>query len=145
MKSATTSEFLSRLRSMDVKLFAENGRIRFTAQTGSLSPALRSELAARKGELLRFLSEAGLAVQASTQPISRLRQGVTPPLSSAQMRLWFLDQLEGGFHYNVHFALRLSGRLQVAALERALGEIMRRHEVMRTAFPEVDGQPVPRV
>src|ERR1043165_3251838 len=145
MKPVTTSEFLSRLRSLDVNLSAENGRLRFTGPAGSLTPALRAELAARKEELLVFLREAGLAAPASRQSIPRLSPGGTAPLSSAQVRLWFLDQLEGGFHYNVHFALRLTGRLEVVALEQALGEIVRRHEALRTVFPEVDGQPAQRV
>ncbi|MGB8506898.1 MAG: amino acid adenylation domain-containing protein, partial [Pyrinomonadaceae bacterium] len=65
------------------------------------------------------------------------------PLSFAQERLWFLDRLvpEDAF-YNIVFAVRLDGRLDVSALERALSEIMRRHEVLRTSFVEVDGRPV---
>src|SRR5262249_19624748 len=53
------------------------------------------------------------------------------PLSSAQQRLWFLDQLNpGSAAYNVPAALHLEGRLDAAALERAFGEIVRRHEVL---------------
>ncbi|HEX2081842.1 MAG TPA: amino acid adenylation domain-containing protein, partial [Longimicrobium sp.] len=64
-------------------------------------------------------------------------------LSFAQERLWFLDRLEPGSPlYNVPAALRLAGELDVGALERALGEIVRRHEVLRTVFAEVDGVPV---
>src|SRR5204863_8852798 len=64
------------------------------------------------------------------------------PLSFAQQRLWFLDQLQpGNPAYNVPAALRLTGRLEVTALERSLGEIIRRHELLRTAFPAVWGQP----
>ena len=65
------------------------------------------------------------------------------PLSFAQSRLWFLDQLEsGGAAYNVPLAIRLTGRLQVAVLEQAIAEIVRRHEVLRTTFPTVNGNPV---
>ncbi|MGZ3460459.1 MAG: condensation domain-containing protein, partial [Archangium sp.] len=68
------------------------------------------------------------------------------PLSFAQQRLWFLEQLApGGFSYNVPFATRLKGRLDVAALERSLGELVRRHEALRTTFAQVDGQPVQRI
>jgi amino acid adenylation domain-containing protein len=61
------------------------------------------------------------------------------PLSFAQERLWFLQRLEGGSFYNVPSALRLTGALDVPALERALGEVMRRHQALRTTFRETAG------
>nr|QEO74315.1 condensation domain-containing protein [uncultured bacterium] len=65
------------------------------------------------------------------------------PTSFAQQRLWFLDQLEPGNPvYNIPAALRLTGRLDVALLERSFGEVLRRHEVLRTGFAETDGEPV---
>lgn len=64
------------------------------------------------------------------------------PLSFAQQRLWFMDQLEpGNPAYNMPGAIRLSGELNIAALERSLNEIVRRHESLRTTFATVDGQP----
>ena len=69
------------------------------------------------------------------------RRGLLP-LSFAQQRLWFLDQLApGSASYNVPFAVRLKGALNVDALERTLSEIMRRHEVLRTRFVDVAGEP----
>src|SRR6266542_2375549 len=65
------------------------------------------------------------------------------PVSFAQQRLWFLEQLEPGSpFYNVPSAVRLSGPLDVPALEQSLNEIVRRHEVLRTTFIMDDGQPV---
>jgi amino acid adenylation domain-containing protein len=74
----------------------------------------------------------------------RPREGGGPaPLSFAQERLWFIDRLEpGSAVYNVPTGWRLGGDLNGAALERALGEIVRRHEALRTVFTEVDGSPV---
>ncbi|WP_442938107.1 amino acid adenylation domain-containing protein [Nostoc sp.] len=64
------------------------------------------------------------------------------PLSYAQQRLWFLDQLEpNSALYNIPFALRLVGNLNQAALEQSLQEIIHRHEALRTNFVTVDGQP----
>jgi amino acid adenylation domain-containing protein/FkbM family methyltransferase len=65
------------------------------------------------------------------------------PLSFAQQRLWFLDQLLPGVTaYNIPGALRLRGPLNLTALEQSLNEIIARHETLRTVFSVVDGQPV---
>ena len=64
------------------------------------------------------------------------------PLSFAQQRLWFLDQLEpGSAAYNIPGAVHMKGPLNVPAFERSLNEIVRRHEALRTTFSTVDGQP----
>jgi amino acid adenylation domain-containing protein len=67
------------------------------------------------------------------------------PLSFAQERIWFLEQLEPGAAYNLPGAVRIQGPLNAAVLERALDEVVRRHESLRTVFPSVDGRPVQRV
>ncbi|HKS10135.1 MAG TPA: amino acid adenylation domain-containing protein [Pyrinomonadaceae bacterium] len=64
------------------------------------------------------------------------------PLSFAQQRLWFLEQLEPDGPYKVPAAFRLRGPLNVAALEQSVNSIISRHEVLRTTFAEIDGQPV---
>ncbi|PYK95909.1 MAG: non-ribosomal peptide synthetase, partial [Verrucomicrobia bacterium] len=75
--------------------------------------------------------------------IPRRAQQENIPLSCAQQRLWFLDQLEPGNPvYNLCQAMRLSGTLNLPALERSLGEIIRRHEVLRTNFVAIEGNPV---
>src|SRR5690606_3302015 len=64
------------------------------------------------------------------------------PLSFAQQRLWILDQLEPqNPFYNVAVAMRLTGPLQPAALERAIQAVIQRHEVLRSTFRDVDGRP----
>ncbi len=69
-------------------------------------------------------------------PISRRERPSRPPLSFAQERLWFLEQMDpGGSAYNLASAVELSGRLEPRHLARALAEIVRRHEALRTVFP----------
>ncbi|HVV00094.1 MAG TPA: LLM class flavin-dependent oxidoreductase, partial [Verrucomicrobiae bacterium] len=67
------------------------------------------------------------------------------PLSFAQQRIWFLHQLEPGSHYNDHFDLRLGGPLRIAEIERAINEIIRRHETLRSTFHKGEAGPVLRI
>ena len=79
-------------------------------------------------------------------PISRIPRGDEPPLSFAQERLWFLDQMDpGGSAYNIPVAVRLDGELGVAALAAALAAVVERHEVLRSSFPTVLGRPVAEI
>jgi non-ribosomal peptide synthetase component F len=68
------------------------------------------------------------------------------PMSFAQKRLWFLDQLEPeSSFYNIPAAVRFHGALDVAALRQSLNEVVQRHEVLRARFTTVDGEPVQQV
>ncbi|MGW0019705.1 amino acid adenylation domain-containing protein [Rhodococcus sp. NPDC003382] len=63
------------------------------------------------------------------------------PLAPSQTRLWVLDRLDPGSSlYNIPLVVRLTGDLDVDALQQAVGDLVERHEVLRTAYPEVDGE-----
>ncbi len=99
---------------------------------------------------LAQLAQEVEALRRVTQPrrarVVPVQRGEALPLSFAQERLWLIDRLQpGGAVYNVPAGVRLHGALDAAALERALGEIVRRHEALRTTFPEHDGAPVQRI
>ena len=88
----------------------------------------------------RIDAHGGAALQAP--PIVPVPRDGELPLSFAQQRLWFIDQLEPGSVYNFPAAVRLKGQLNVAALKLSLNEIVKRHESLRTTFTTVDGRPV---
>jgi amino acid adenylation domain-containing protein len=95
-------------------------------------------------EIVEKKSSAEPATQVpALVPVARDRE---LPLSFAQQRLWFLNELQPGNHYyHVPAALRLSGRLNLRVLEQTFTELMRRHDVLRTNFPKVNGSPVQRI
>ncbi|WP_194824031.1 non-ribosomal peptide synthetase [Nocardia sp. XZ_19_231] len=73
-------------------------------------------------------------------PLTRRERGVHVPLSLAQQRMWFLARLDPeSSAYNIPVALRLSGRLDTGALTAALDDVLERHEVLRTVYPEHEG------
>ena len=97
----------------------------------------------RKAEILSYLSNDDSKKRFFPPPITRVPRTSRLPLSFAQERLWFLEQLEpGNTGYNICRASRLRGALSTKALEASLNEIIRRHEVLRTSFEVNDGQPV---
>ncbi|HEV2705170.1 MAG TPA: amino acid adenylation domain-containing protein, partial [Pyrinomonadaceae bacterium] len=139
----TTVEFLSYLRSLNTRVWLDGGRLRCSAPSGVLTPDLREKLAERKAEIIRFLSQVQNSLEYESASILPQTEDGHAPLSFAQQRLWFLDQLDpGNFTYNIPLAVRLRGKLNVAALERSLTEIVRRHETLRTTFALVEGEPV---
>src|SRR6185295_4659572 len=95
------------------------------------------ELAAHIDDQLRVAHASALP------PIRPQPHDHTRPLSFAQQRLWYWEQLEPGTAtYNLCSALRLEGDLDLAVFERSLNEVVRRHETLRTSFTAIDGQPV---
>ncbi|RKG69792.1 non-ribosomal peptide synthetase, partial [Corallococcus exercitus] len=79
----------------------------------------------------------------SAPQLTRVSHDGPLPLSFAQQRLWLIDQLEPGSSlYNVPVAVRLEGYLRADVLERALQEVVRRHDALRTTFAQVEGTPV---
>ncbi len=98
------------------------------------------ELLARRIGLVRDL---GAAAEEELPPIGPAPRDRPIPLSFTQERVWFLNQLSpGNCAYNFQFTVRFRGPLRPAVLAAALSEVIRRHEVLRTTFPEVDGSPV---
>ena len=86
---------------------------------------------------------ARLGDQQLAPPVVRVSRDEPLPLSFAQQRLWFIDQLQPGSPaYNIPMAVRLSGRLNLEVTERTFAEVVRRHEALRTRFVAQDGQPV---
>ncbi|MDZ8084266.1 MAG: amino acid adenylation domain-containing protein [Nostoc sp. DedQUE12b] len=100
----------------------------------NLSPAKKALLEKWKGGKL----------QADVIPKRQDCQNI--PLSFSQQRLWFIDQLyHGSSFYNIPIAFHIQGNLDIAALEQSLNEVLKRHEVWRTNFRLVNGEPIQEI
>ncbi|MET0622967.1 MAG: amino acid adenylation domain-containing protein [Pyrinomonadaceae bacterium] len=107
----------------------------------SLRQFFESPVIAELASLIEPLTADGRA--GTPSPMLPVPRGRALPLSFAQQRLWFLDQFDSGNPiYNVPVVLRLSGPLDVDALERTLNEVVRRHEALRTVFRSERGGPM---
>ncbi|MBD2677470.1 MULTISPECIES: non-ribosomal peptide synthetase [Nostoc] len=93
-------------------------------------------------KLAKSIEEKQLGIK-PLPPIERVSRDKEIPLSFAQKRLWFLEQLErGSSTYNMPAAVYLNGYLDIHALEQTFKELLRRQEVLRTSFKKVNGNPI---
>ncbi|MEA5601600.1 non-ribosomal peptide synthetase [Nostoc sp. UHCC 0252] len=138
-----TVEFLSYLRSLDIQVFIDGEKFRANAPDGILTPELRAEIQERKAEIIEFLEASNRTNNQSFKPLVPISRSGNLPLSFAQQRLWFLDQLiPNNPFYNIPLALHLTGSPKLAALEQTFNEIVQRHEALRTTIVVQKGQPV---
>ena len=108
-----------------IELNVEGGRLRYKAPAGALTAELREGIGAHKEALIDRLSGRPAA-----EP-----EILYSPVSPAQQRLWFIDQMQGRSHtYNIPMFLRLGGALDSAALRAALDDMVRRHQSLRCSF-----------
>ncbi|HEX7314156.1 MAG TPA: amino acid adenylation domain-containing protein [Pyrinomonadaceae bacterium] len=137
---------------LDDNFFDLGGHSLHATQLSSrLREAFRVELPLRKlfdtpllsgsAELIDEARRDGVGLE--SPPLSAVGRDRPLPLSFAQQRLWFLYQMEpDNSFYNIPLAVRLKGPLDVPVFERALNEMLRRHESLRTGFAPGGGQPV---
>jgi amino acid adenylation domain-containing protein/non-ribosomal peptide synthase protein (TIGR01720 family)/FkbM family methyltransferase len=101
-------------------------------------------LSPKRRELLKLLLEKGqVKTEPATPPIQRSGEREHAPLSFPQHELWLSDKLEPGTTaFNLPTIVKISGQFNISIIEQTLSEIVRRHEILRTTFAEVDGQPL---
>ena len=125
---------------LNIKLWVEEGKLRYKAPHGTMTSELIQELKDNKTLLLHYLTKT--SAKSNRRFITPLdKRDVPLALSFAQQRLWFIDQLEeGSFQYNMPVALKLKGQLNLSALQAALDSLIERHESLRTTFINQEGE-----
>jgi amino acid adenylation domain-containing protein len=128
---------LSTLRDDGVQLWVHDGHLRYRCRSGSLDTFRLAEIRRHKEDIIAFLAEP---LVSRTSPLTGEPRPSVLPLSYAQEGLWFLDQMGMlGPAYNVPTIVRMEGDLDLGLLDRAMCEVVRRHEILRTRFQTVDG------
>ncbi len=127
-----------------ITLFVTDNRLQYETSCGSIPPALLSEWKQHKQELIDFLNQLDSEEQTHhfLQDIQRDGKAEHYPLSFAQQRLWFIDQLDGGSpQYNCMGDFRLREFINIKAFESAVKALLERHEVLRTYFKIINNEP----
>lgn len=124
----------STLEQAGIRLSASDGQLNFRSPKGAMTTELKEQIRDSKAEILRFFSE-----QESILPIEATSYYA---LSHAQQRIWMLSQIEqDGTLFNVPLAYVIDGKLDIACFKKSLGCLLERHEILRTVFPLVEGEP----
>lgn len=137
------TELLSNLRLLNIKIWADGGQLRVNAPKGVLTPNLQVQISQQKAELLDCLRRIEVGASPWTPPLQPRPRPGPVQLSFSQEGLWLHNELApGSATYNVPTSFPIDGQLDIAALERSLGELACRHEALRTVFAVEHGEPV---
>jgi len=140
-------ERLHQLTHQGLQIEEDDGQLRVRGPKDVLTADVQGFLSEHKSQILEQLRRSSVTVAPSLEPVVPMpRAGDGTPLSFAQSRLWFLHRLDPTTSvYHISGAIELHGVVDSGALEKALEEIVRRHESLRTVFPEQDGRPSQQV
>jgi amino acid adenylation domain-containing protein len=125
------SALLNELRERRIELWIEGDRLRYRAPAGALTPVLLAKLRDRRSELMAYFGSVD---------IIRIPDHAHYEVSHAQRRIWVQSQVSSAT-YNIPLSLILDGHLDRAALGTALTQLVARHEILRTTFIAVNGEP----
>lgn len=135
----TSVEFLALLKTKGIDLQARDGRLAVSAPPGMVDDLLRTELKLRKSDLLTILASPK-EVSPNSPLLARKREGRIP-LTPSQQGIWLIDHFDpGNVAYNIPEAFQISLPLDLEILQKTVGLLIARHEILRTGFHEQDGE-----
>jgi amino acid adenylation domain-containing protein len=148
------SALFDRLRTRGIQLsLSDDGRLRVNGPKGALDDQIVTEMTTRRAEIistLQLAKQPAMARDFSPLPdavaLRRIPRDGPLPVSFAQQRLWFVDQMDPGrSHYNIGGGIRYHGTLDVDVLARAIHRLGARHESLRASISERDSEPWLRI
>lgn len=140
-----TEDFITVLKDKNVKVWAENGNLKYKAPAEAMDKDILLYMKEIKQELMAYLQENDTG-SLFTDPLGKAEQMEYYPLSSTQGRMFFLHKLDPeNTAYNITQVLKIVGNMDFFRLYDAFKQIVQRHEIMRTAFGVEGGKPVQRV
>jgi len=133
-------KLINQVQAKGIQLWEEDGQLKLITPEGALTDDLRQQLVNNKSDVIAFLQQISVTNKLPTiSPVDR-KSLVRIPLSFAQERLWFIDQLEPeSTGYNISGAFIVKGEINISQVEQAINIIIARHENLRTIFPSKDG------
>ena len=142
--------FLASLSRQEIKLWLEGDRLRCSGPETVLTSELNAQLKSRKPEIIAFLRRASQQQatnqQQTTEAITVAERSQTIPLSLAKQQLWFIHQKQPNTAlYNIPKTIQVNDYLDTSAFSQSLNAIVRRHEILRTRFVTVLGEPIQQV
>ncbi len=141
--SKKTIELLLSAKNDGVDVVVIDGKLQLKVPgNAKVDPRLLDEIRKNKETIIEFLAMDGLNGEKDNsreQQSFGKHQLQQVPLSYAQERLWFIDQFNGSVQYNMPWVFRITGSLDIAALETSFKEMMNRHEILRTVIKNKDG------
>lgn len=142
----TVEALLSRLSEKGIRITCVDGRLRLSGSESVLTQDITDAIRARKAEIIANLSLNVAYQDATHSETIPARHADTPPLSFAQQRLWFVEQMmpEAGLHH-ISLAVEAHGRIDLSALQAALQAVAERHAILRTRINMRDGMPSQRI
>lgn len=139
-------ELLDEIRLRNIRLWVEEDRLRYRAPKNALPEALLAQIKARKSEIIDFLQQANVQHQTQLPALEQVDRQQSLPLSFAQQRLWFIQQLDpDNTASNMPVVVKFDGLLDIEVLQHSIQAVVQRHEVLRTRFPQDGGQPTVKV
>ncbi|WP_027630731.1 non-ribosomal peptide synthetase [Ruminiclostridium cellobioparum] len=138
-------KFISELKAKSIKLWKEDGFLRYKAPKGVITAEILKDMAERKEEIKNYLISSDFG-DAFSRPIPKIEMRDYYSLSAAQKRMYLVSQIDSeSTAYNMTQVLKIEGDLDLNHFTQVIEKLVERHEILRTSFEFIEGKPVQKI